>query len=294
MNPVINKRGDRFSIPGKYLLFALTIVSIALIVITLTTNLFSGVAGTVAGVFVVPFQKGISTAGSYVKDKAEYFADMSTLREENGVLRQQVEELKEENARLTQDKYELDNLRDLYELDKEYSSYSKTGARIIARDTGNWYSNFVIDKGTDDGLDIDMNIIAGGGLVGRITSIGPGWSKVTSVISDNISTSSMVLNTGDNLIVTGDLESYSEGVITFSKLQDDIDAVSIGDKVVTSNISDKYLPGILVGYITSIEADSNNLTKSGTLTPAVDFEHLDEVLVITSKKQVINSETPDD
>ncbi|WP_026508693.1 rod shape-determining protein MreC [Butyrivibrio sp. MC2013] len=294
MNPVINKRGDKFSIPGKYLLFALTIVSIALIVITLTTNLFSGVAGTVAGVFVVPFQKGISTAGSYVKDKAEYFADMSTLREENGVLRQQVEELKEENARLTQDKYELDNLRDLYELDKEYSSYSKTGARIIARDTGNWYSNFVIDKGTDDGLDIDMNIIAGGGLVGRITSIGPGWSKVTSVISDNISTSSMVLNTGDNLIVTGDLESYSEGVITFSKLQDDIDAVSIGDKVVTSNISDKYLPGILVGYITSIEADSNNLTKSGTLTPAVDFEHLDEVLVITSKKQVINSETPDD
>ena len=97
----------------------------------------------------------------------------------------------------------------------------------------------------------------------------------------------MVLSTSDNLIVTGNLESYEKGVISFSKLQDSADVVVIGDKVVTSNISDKYLPEILIGYITTIESDSNNLTKSGTLTPAVDFEHLDEVLVITTLKQTV-------
>ena len=57
-----------------------------------------------------------------------------------------------------------------------------------------------------------------------------------------------------------------------------------GDKIVTSNISDKYLPGILIGYISVIETDTNKLTKSGQLVPAVDFEHLKEVLVITEKK----------
>lgn len=63
-----------------------------------------------------------------------------------------------------------------------------------------------------------------------------------------------------------------------------------GDKIVTSSISDKYLPGILIGYISSISEDSNNLTKSGWLTPAVDFEHLEEVLVITQLKQTVEEE----
>ena len=63
--------------------------------------------------------------------------------------------------------------------------------------------------------------------------------------------------------------------------------VVYGDDVVTSDISDKYLPNILIGYISTINKDTNNLTKSGYLTPVVDFEHLSEVLVITDKKQQI-------
>jgi rod shape-determining protein MreC len=67
-------------------------------------------------------------------------------------------------------------------------------------------------------------------------------------------------------------------------LEDENDAVVVGDKVVTSKISDKYLPGILIGFIQYIENDNNNLTKSGYITPAVDFEHMSEVLVITDMK----------
>ena len=60
--------------------------------------------------------------------------------------------------------------------------------------------------------------------------------------------------------------------------------VSEGDMVVTSNISSKFMPGILIGYIKSVENDSNNLTKTAYLTPVVDFAHLDTVLVIKQKK----------
>ena len=98
----------------------------------------------------------------------------------------------------------------------------------------------------------------------------------------------MTLATEDNLIVSGNLQLMSENSITFGQLVDSQNVVAVGDKVVTSNISDKFLPNILIGYINSIEMDSNNLTKSGLLTPAVDFEHLGEVLVITDRKQTVN------
>ena len=63
--------------------------------------------------------------------------------------------------------------------------------------------------------------------------------------------------------------------------------VAEGDKIVTSDISDKYLPNILIGYIYAIDTDANKLTKSGLVIPAVDFEHLGQVLVITDMKQSV-------
>ena len=129
--------------------------------------------------------------------------------------------------------------------------------------------------------------MAGSGLVGRVTDVGPGYAKVTSIIEDNYNTSGMLLSTGDHLIVTGDLSQMAEGMIAFSKLVDRDNKAAVGDKIVTSNISDHYLPGILIGYISKIETDANNLTKSGSLTTAVDFEHLEDVLVILELKQTV-------
>ncbi len=190
-----------------------------------------------------------------------------------------------ENTLLQQEKAELSRLRELYQLDNQYDEYHKVGARIIARDSGNWYAAFVIDKGEADGLQIDMNVIASGGLVGRVSEVGPNWARVTSVIADNSNVSAKTLSTSDTMIVSGDLQAMHDGVIRFSQLIDSQDSVVVGDKVVTSHISDKFLPNILIGTIHTINRDSNNLTKSGYLTPAVDFEHLEEVLVITDMKR---------
>ena len=284
MSPIIKRRGEEFTLPSKYLLFILTIVCTALIVITFNTNLFTGPLNSFAGVFVVPFQKGITSVSTSIKETTDKLSSITKLLEENEKLKEQVDELTIANTNLEQEKYELTELRSLYELDAQYEEYEKTGARIIAKDAGNWYYSFVIDKGSDDGIQVDMNVIAGGGLVGRVIDVGPDWAKVQSIIADNSSVSGMVLSSSDNLIVSGDLEKYRNGYISFSKLVDDVDRVKIGDKIVTSNISDKYLPGILIGYISTIDDDSNNLTKSGTLTPAVDFEHMNEVLVLLELK----------
>lgn len=287
MSPIVKRKGERFTLPGKYLLFILTILCTAMMLITFGTTVFNRPFNTVFGYIVVPFEQGISRAGEWLSGRSEELAQVRNLLDENASLKEQVARLTEENTLLQQDKYELNKLRQLLELDEQYEEYHKVGARIIARDSGNWYSSFTIDKGTQDGLAEDMNVIAGGGLVGRITALGPNWAKVTAIISDNSNVSGMTLATEDKLMVSGSLQLMSEGVITFSKLIDSRNEVKEGDKIVTSDISDKYLPGILIGFIQTINRDNNNLTSSGYLTPAVDFEHLSEVLVITDLKQRI-------
>lgn len=288
MSPVIKRKGEKFTLPSKYLLFILTFVCIVMMLVTFGTNVFNRPFNRLLGYVVVPFQQGISKAGGWISNRSEELVQIQTLLEENEQLKAKVAELTEQNVLLQQDKYELNELRELLELDEQYGEYEKVGARIISRDSSNWYSSFIIDKGSNDGLADDMNVIAGGGLVGRITSVGPNWSRVTSIIDDNSNVSAMTLATEDNMIVSGDLQLMSEGVITFSKLVDSKNVVAEGDKIVTSNISDKYLPNILIGYIHTINRDANNLTKSGYITPAVDFEHLGEVLVITDLKQQID------
>lgn len=285
MSPLVKRKKERYTLPTRYILLILTIVCVILMVLSFSTNVLSKPLNSI-GSLLVPFQKGLTSVGTAIVDRSENLKTLESVMKENEELKKQIEELTEDNTRLQQDKYELTELQQLFLLDSEYEEYHKVGARIIARDSGNWYSTFVIDKGSEDGVEPDCNVIAGSGLVGRVIDVGPNYAKVVSIISDNINTSGMMLATGDNLIVTGDLEFMNElGVIKFSQLDDDDDLVNVGDKVVTSNISDKYLPGLLIGYIETINTDSNNMTKSGTLIPVVDFKHMSEVLVIREKKE---------
>ena len=287
MSPIVKKKGEKFTLPSKYLLFILTIICAGAIILTFNTNIFSGALNTAVGYVIIPFEKGISSVGGWLSSRSEELVQIRSLLSENESLKAQLDDLTMENTILQQERYELSTLRELYQLDAQYEGYEKVGARIIARDAGNWFHSFVIDKGEEDGIAVDMNVIAGGGLVGRVVDVGPNWAKVTSIIADNSNVSGKVLATSDYLVVSGDLELYGSGVIKFEKLVDSADKVVEGDKIVTSNISDKYLPNILIGYISTLEVDANNITKSGQLTPAVDFEHLEEVLVIRQLKQLI-------
>lgn len=286
MSPLVKKKGEKFTIPSKYLLFALTLICVLMIVLSLFTGVFEGFLNTAAGNMVIPFQRGITYVGSFLKDKADNLKEIEALLEENSDLRAQVDELTLEINRLQQDRYELAHLQELFELDAQYESYQKVGARIVGSQSVNWYHSFLIDKGSKDGLAVDMNVIADGGLVGIITDVGPNWSRVTSIISDEINLMGQVLATEDNLIISGNLAGVkSRGTIDFAQLLDSDGQVGVGDKIVTSSISDKYLPGLVVGYIDTIQADINNMTKSGTVLPVVDFNHLDEVLVILDLKE---------
>ncbi len=286
----MRRKRQKFTIPSKYLLLIMTVVCVLFMAITFFTDFFAAPLSNFAGAVVVPFQSGISRVGGWISNRSDELKTLKDVLAENERLQSQVDALTIENNSLQQDKYELNNLRQLYKLDKEYEEFEKVGARVVAKESGNWFHTFVIDKGSNDGIMVDMNVMAGSGLVGRVTEVGSDWSKVISIIDDNSNVSATVLSTADSCMVQGNLETMNRGVITFSKLINGENAVKEGDKVVTSHISTKYLPGILIGYISSITSDANNLTSSGYLTPAVDFAHLEEVLVIMDLKKDYSEE----
>ena len=278
-------RNKKNRLASKYVLMILTAVCVVALFTSLVFNLSGGPLNTVAGYVFIPMQKGINSAGAWISGKANDFKTLSEVLKENEKLKAQVSDLtlKPNNTKLEQ--YELDNYRELLQLDDKYASYDKVAANVIAMDGTNWFSTFTLDKGTKEGIQKGMNVIAGSGLVGVVTDVGPNYSKVRSIIDDSSNVSSMVLTTKDNFNVSGSLKSMNKDKeLPFTQLRDEDDKVKPGDPVVTSAVSDIYQEGILIGYIASVENDPNNLTKSGTITPVVDFEHLREVLVITTVK----------
>lgn len=284
----MKKRKTKRTLSSKYLLLILTGVCISAILLSFTFNISGGPLNTAAGYVFIPMQNGINQVGSWISTQADNLENLREVMAENEELKKQVEELTVELNTVKLERYELENLRELYELDQKYPSYEKVAANVIGKDAGNWFNTFIIDKGTEDGIEVNMNVMAGSGLVGIVSDVGPNYAKVTAIISDTSKVSGMVLTTSDNLIVNGSLQKMNENMtIEFSGLNDRDNEVEVGDPVVTSYVSYDYQQGILIGYISEISTDANNLTRSGTITPAVDFEHIEEVLVILNKKQII-------
>ncbi|MBQ3558320.1 MAG: rod shape-determining protein MreC [Agathobacter sp.] len=290
-----NRNNKKKQMQTKYMLLILTVVCFLGIFGGLVFNINGGPLKTIAGYIFVPMQQGINSTGSWIFNTANDFKTLSQVLEEN-------EKLKEQNAELTNqltiakiEQYELENLRELFNLSEKYPTYEKVAANVIAKDSGNWFSSFTINRGEKDGITAGMNVIADGGLVGIVTDVGPNYAKVRSIIDDSNNVSAMVPSTGDNFNVSGNLKTMNEAmVITFSELRDSENMVKVGDPVITSYVSDLYHQGILIGYISSVENGPNNLTKIGTITPVADFEHLEDVLVIKKIKDIGNTATTEE
>lgn len=285
------KKKNQASAINRYLLLGLAIFCITMMLLSSFSEKASGPFRVIANVTVIPLQKGINYIGSWMGDMTDNFETMQQLRAENEKLQEQVDSLMTENNYLQEEQYELERLQELYQLDSNYAEYEKTAAHVIGSDSGNWFSTFTIDKGSDDGIAVDMNVMAGSGLVGIVVEVGSSWARVRSIIDDSSNVSGMVLSTSDRCIVSGDLSLMSDGQIRFEQMENNENQVSVGDQIVTSYISDKYLQGILIGYVSEVTVDSNNLTRSGYITPAVDFKNIQEVLVITTTKAQLTGES---
>lgn len=279
------KRPGKKTIPTKYILTFLSVLCAGFVVLTMINSNIARPLREMASNIILPVQKGMNQLGSWFSDKADMLKELADLQAENERLKAENEELKHENVIASQQIAELERLRKLLELDDVYADYPKVAARVIGKETGNWFSVFTIDKGKKDGISLGMNVLCDGGLVGCVTYVGESYAKITTIINDDSNVSAKFASTSDVCIVHGDLKQFESGRIRVTNINVDAN-VKEGDMLLTSQISDKYVPGILIGYVSGIEDDGNKLTKSAWVTPIVNFSQMEEVLVITQLKEI--------
>ena len=230
------KNNRKNKIKPKYILAVLSILCLAGIGFSLFKGASVPTAGTIINSLMAPMQEGINSFGDFTASIARRKHKTAELQSQNEVLNDEVEKLRAKLTSMENNLSDYEDLLKLLELSEKYPSYEMTGARIIGKDAGNWYDTFTINKGSSDGIEKDMNVVADNGLVGIVTQVNANSTVVK------------------------------------------------GDEVVTSYISNKYLPGLLIGYISEVTEDDSELTLSAKLTPAVDFQHLSNVLVIKQLK----------
>ena len=258
---------------SRYIFIFLTVLCIMMVVLSSIKDGLMNPLRNAVGTILVPMQSGVNRVGRGMYLQWEKHKSLVEAEAENQKLQAKIDTLTEENNILKQNEEELQRLRELYSLDQEYLQYKKVAARVIAKDSENWFQVFRIDQ----------NVMAKGGLVGIVTDVGLNYATVRSIIDDESRVSCMGIQSSDTCIVAGDLRLYEEGRLRITNMKKDA-VIQDGDRIVTSNISSKFLPGILVGFAIDIEVDEKRLMKNGYLIPAADFTNLQEVLVLTDRK----------
>ncbi|MEN8906477.1 MAG: rod shape-determining protein MreC [Clostridiales bacterium] len=230
-----------------------------------------------------PFQKLTLFANKKTNDFFYYFKDVDKLRNENEILKKQVDELQEETRRLNDYKIKNVELSKALKLKNSYDDYEPIGANIIAKDMGNWFSLFRIDIGSKEGVKRDFPVRTSEGLVGRIEAADVTSSKVTTIIDNGSTVSARLSKNGSYVLIKGDSELKNNGLCLMDYIDPDAD-ITIGDIVETSGLGGIYPKGIIIGKVKQIRKSSNDFSKYAVVEPTVDFKRLDQVIVLNKKK----------
>ena len=276
----------------RIILLILTIICLLSIGVSYFRSGYGSVVRTAVGVVIVPLQTGINEVGGFFSNLTKERVSLQDALAENEQLKEENSSLRDQMSRYQANLSELERLQGLLGMQESYDQYDMIGAVIVAKSAVNTSYQFTINKGSADGIEVDQTVISGDGLVGIILNVALHSATVQTLLDNTSRVSGMLAETLDTCIVSGNRSSASEGYVDLSYIDQDA-AIEDGSQIVTSNVSSKYLEGIVIGTAADIQKDTNNLTKSGHLIPAVDFEHLREVLVIQTTKTSLLKQDPE-
>ena len=195
---------------SRIFIIIVLVLSIASIAFSHYRPEFTGPIRSVFSFFVVPIQNKINDIGLFFVEKVTNRYTLQQAEQRIIDLENQVASLSEANNMLKQQSYENDRLRKLYQLSDEYGQYKKVAARIIAKESQDWFQQFKIDKGSRDGIKVDMNVLSKNGLCGIVTYVGYNYSTVRAIIDDESVVSSMTQHSLESCMVEGDVTLYHE------------------------------------------------------------------------------------
>lgn len=192
----------------------------------------------------------------------------------------QLEQAADENAKL---KAENERLKKLLNYVETLENYEYVTAVVTGNSQGVWFETFTINAGRNKGIEKDMPVVCAEGLIGRVIEVGANWSKVKAIIDPSSEVSVMVERTRDIGVVRGSFSATSDNQLELYFLPSGFDLVP-GDKIVTSGMSSIFPKTITVGTVSEVTRRSAEGSQSNAIIePAVDFGHLEEVLVLVPK-----------
>jgi rod shape-determining protein MreC len=266
------------------------LVPILLVVLALAgfvlhrTGLLSPVQGVLVGL-TTPFQKAASLVTTQFGGLAQTARDLRGLRQRNEELEAENARLLLENVRLREVEGEAVILRDLLTFAKANPSFAIQGAhvvgRVISQEPSNLKSYLTLDVGREENVDRNMPVVTDRGLVGRISEVGNGWSRVLLITDVSSSVNCLTQSTRAAGLIQGQV-----GGSLVMRAIPQADTVSVGDTVFTSGLGGNFPRQILIGQITEVERRDSDLYQVATVQPTVDFGRLEAVLVVTDFEPV--------
>lgn len=231
------------------------------------------------GIVVSPVQGAFSWVIGNFASVGEYLHGMATSVEENKTLKSQILQLETMARDCEEYKNENERLRSLLDFKEKEQNYETVGAEVIAKEPGNRFQIFTIDRGTMDGIEQGCAVIDSQGLIGYVFDIGTTWAKVATIIDADTNVGALLTKTGEQAVVEGDMELAREGLCKMVYIPKDA-SIMIGDPVETSGLGGVYPKGLFIGRIKEINTQQGELYKEVVVEPAVDFQRIREVLVI--------------
>lgn len=269
----------------KEMIFVIVIAVILIVTIGLTSRRSEPMSKfeNLLGGVLTPLNKVTNSIMHGISGIITSVSDTINAKEENIILKKEIEKLESENRDLRNIIGKSDYLLKEQKL-LETTKYNIVKAEVIGREPENWFDVFTLDKGENDGLEIGDTVIDAveidnnvyqEGLVGRIVDIGDNWSKVVSITNEKNSVAFKIIRTQDGGIIAGSSDNIIEGLL-FDYEAD----VIIGDLVYTSGLGEVYQKDIFIGEVSDIIDNQEELTKKIIIKPAVNFKKLYNVYVI--------------
>lgn len=259
----------------------ITIMILILLVILSNMNIesMSHIENALSSI-VMPIQNGLTYLKNKISGNNTFFSDINNLKKENQELKEKNSELEKSLRELEIIKSENATLKEHLALSEQYADYQTKPAYIINKDISNYSSIFIINIGKKDGIEAGMSVISEKGLVGHVISVTEKTAKVQTILDTSSTISTVLSSSRDAIICKGTLENKT--ILRGSYIPTEANLV-LGDKLETSGMGGIFPKGILVGTIKSIENTNNITDRYIIVTPAVDFQKVETVLVITNK-----------
>lgn len=240
----------------------------------------TSIAENAVGSIFSPINNAISSATGYVRDLANGVRDYFVMSQELALARQESEALKLRMTVLEEEERENVRLRDLLGVKEAQTDVTPIYGRVIARSTGVWMDTFTINCGETQGIRVNMPVVTGDGLVGRVFEVGANYAKVMSVIDTRSAIGCMIERTRDVGSMKGKISSTSTTAECHMYYLPAVNDIVPGDVVLTSGMDGMLPKGLVVGTVASVSRQSDLADQYIVVLPAVDFLHVEEVMVL--------------